>query len=102
MSRDAIEKRMHKHASKAAASCSSITKKRVSPHVLRHTRAVRMLEAGLDSAVIALWLGHESVETTHVYLAEPTSPRKNVLWPRQLQASRPPVVTDLPTTCWPF
>ncbi len=79
MSRDAIEKRMHKHASKAAASCPSITKKRVSPHVLRHTRAVRMLEAGLDSAVIALWLGHESVETTHVYLAADLAAKERAL-----------------------
>jgi len=79
MSRDAVEKRLHKHASKAAASCPSIAKKRVSPHVLRHTRAVRMLEAGLDSAVIALWLGHESVETTHVYLAADLAAKERAL-----------------------
>jgi site-specific recombinase XerD len=79
MSRDAVEKRVHMHASKAVASCPSLAKKRVSPHVLRHTRAVRMLEAGLDSAVIALWLGHESVETTHVYLAADLASKERAL-----------------------
>ena len=79
MSRDAIEKRVHKHASKAAACCPSLARKRVHPHVLRHTRAVRMLEAGLDTAVIALWLGHESVETTHAYLAADLSAKERAL-----------------------
>jgi site-specific recombinase XerD len=79
MSRDAVEKRMLRHASKAAACCPSLANKRVSPHVLRHTRAVRMLEAGNDSAVIALWLGHESVETTHVYLAADLAAKERAL-----------------------
>jgi integrase/recombinase XerD len=79
MSRDAVEKLVHKYASKAAASCPSLARKRVSPHVLRHTRAVRMLEAGNDSAVIALWLGHESLETTHVYLAADLSAKERAL-----------------------
>lgn len=79
MSRDAVEMRLHQHTSKAAASCHSLAKKRVSPHVLRHTRAVRMLEAGNDSAVIALWLGHESVETTHVYLAADLAAKERAL-----------------------
>ncbi len=79
MSRDAVEKRVHQHTSKAAGCCPSLAKKRVSPHVLRHTRAVRMLEAGNDSAVIALWLGHESVETTHVYLAADLAAKERAL-----------------------
>ncbi len=79
MSRDAVEKRVRKYATKAAAACPSLAKKRVSPHVLRHTRAVRMLEAGLDSVVIALWLGHESVETTHVYLAADLAAKERAL-----------------------
>ena len=41
----------------------------VTPHVLRHTAAMRLLHAGVDITVIALWLGHESVRTTHIYLA---------------------------------
>jgi len=68
MSRDAVEKRIKKCAARASSTCASLGNKRVSPHVLRHSRAVRMLEAGIDSAVIALWLGHESPETTHIYL----------------------------------
>ena len=42
--------------------------KRVSPHVLRHSAAMELLQAGVDSSVIALWLGHESIETTQTYL----------------------------------
>jgi site-specific recombinase XerD len=45
-----------------------LARKRVTPHVLRHTTAVQLLEAGVDRAVIALWLGHEQVETTQIYL----------------------------------
>jgi len=48
--------------------CPSLKTKRVTPHVLRHTAAMRLLEHGVDHTVIALWLGHESVETTYVYL----------------------------------
>jgi len=48
--------------------CTSLKAKRVTPHVLRHTAAMRLLEHGVDHTVIALWLGHESVETTYVYL----------------------------------
>jgi len=48
--------------------CPALKKKRVSAHVLRHTTAMDMLEHGVDRSVIALWLGHENVETTQVYL----------------------------------
>ena len=48
--------------------CPSLAKKRVTPHVLRHTAAMELLQAGVDRTVIALWLGHESMETTQVYL----------------------------------
>ena len=51
-----------------AAHCASLTRKHVSPHVLRHTAAMELLAHGVDRAVIALWLGHESVETTQMYL----------------------------------
>ena len=52
----------------AARQCPSLARKHVTPHVLRHSTAVALLEAGVDRAVIALWLGHESVETTQIYL----------------------------------
>jgi len=68
LSRDAVERLVTKYANKAAQSCPSLKSKRVSPHVLRHTTAVQLLQAGVDCSVIALWLGHESVETTQMYL----------------------------------
>jgi len=68
LSRDALEQRLAKHAAAATEVCSSIRGKKVTPHVLRHTAAMRLLKAGIDTTVIALWLGHEQVETTQVYV----------------------------------
>lgn len=68
LSRDAIERLVTKYAAIASATCASLQAKRVTPHVLRHTTAVALLQAGNDRAVIALWLGHESIETTQMYL----------------------------------
>jgi len=68
LSRDALERRLAKHAVSAALACSSMREKRITLHVLRHTAAMRLLQAGVDTSVIALWLGHEQVETTQVYL----------------------------------
>jgi integrase/recombinase XerD len=56
-----------KHAATAAASCPSLTAKRVTPHTLRHTNAMLLRAKGVDIATIALWLGHESTQTTHIY-----------------------------------
>lgn len=68
LSRDSVEHTVHKHATAASEQCTSLQHKHVSPHVLRHTTAMELLQHGVDSAVIALWLGHESVETTQIYL----------------------------------
>jgi site-specific recombinase XerD len=68
LSRDAIERRLTKHAATATAACPSLAAKKITPHVLRHTAAMRLLHAGVDTAVIALWLGHEQIETTRIYL----------------------------------
>jgi integrase/recombinase XerD len=68
LSRDAIERIVTKHVKTAAKQCPALAKKRVTPHVLRHTAAMDLLQHGVDRAVIALWLGHESVETTQMYL----------------------------------
>jgi integrase/recombinase XerD len=68
MSRDAVERRLAKHTAAAATGQPSLKGKKVSPHVLRHTAAMRLLAAGVDTTVIALWLGHESVATTQIYI----------------------------------
>lgn len=68
LSRDAIERRLACHQRAAAPNCPSLNAKRVTAHVLRHTAAMRLLEAGVDTTVIALWLGHERVDTTAIYL----------------------------------
>jgi site-specific recombinase XerD len=68
LSADSIQSLLAKHVRAAGETCPSLKTKRVSPHVLRHSAAMELLQAGVDSAVIALWLGHESVETTQIYL----------------------------------
>lgn len=68
LSRDAVQRLVAKYASLARVTCPSLTPKRVTPHVLRHTAAMDLLQSGVDRTVIALWLGHESVETTQIYL----------------------------------
>lgn len=68
LSRDSIEHIVHKHVVAASQQCVSLQHKRVTPHVLRHTTAMELLQHGVDTSVIALWLGHESVETTQIYL----------------------------------
>ena len=68
LSRDAIEHRLAHYTVQAATSCPSLHSKTITAHVLRHTTAMRLLHAGVDTSVIALWLGHVSVETTQIYL----------------------------------
>jgi integrase/recombinase XerD len=68
LSRDAIEHRLAKHVTTAAGNCPSLKTKNVTTHTLRHTAAMRLLHAGVDTSVIALWLGHEQADTTQIYL----------------------------------
>ncbi|WP_245433382.1 tyrosine-type recombinase/integrase [Mesorhizobium sp. WSM3866] len=68
ISRDALEHRLARYVEIAARNCPSLQRKRVKLHTLRHTAAMRLLRAGVDTSVIALWLGHEQIETTHIYL----------------------------------
>ena len=70
---------LHKHVAAAAGKCPSLKSKRVSPHVLRHTTAMDLLQEGVDRSVIALWLGHESVETTQIYLDADLALKQEVL-----------------------
>ena len=68
LSRDAIERRISLYVCKATTECPSIKSKHVSAHTLRHTAAMRLLMSGVDITVIALWLGHEQIATTQIYL----------------------------------
>jgi len=68
LSRDAVERLIGKYASVAAKRCPSLRGKPISPHVLRHSTAMSLLRAGVDTSVIAIWLGHESVRSTDPYL----------------------------------
>jgi integrase/recombinase XerD len=79
LSRDAVEHLLCKYAEIAKRSCSSLRDKHVTAHVLRHTCAMHLLQAGVDTSVIALWLGHESVETTQIYLHADLSLKERAL-----------------------
>jgi integrase/recombinase XerD len=68
LSRDGLDHRLTKYIDIAAQRCPTLQEKHVTPHTLRHTAAMRLLHAGVDTTVIALWLGHERVETTQIYL----------------------------------
>ena len=68
LSADSVQSLLAKHVRAASEKCPSLRSKRVSPHVLRHTAAMELLQAGVDCSVIALWPGHESIDTRLVYL----------------------------------
>jgi site-specific recombinase XerD len=68
LSADAVQHMLSKHVDMARRTCPSLRGKCVTPHVLRHTAAMELLQAGVDRSVIALWLGHESIDTTQIYL----------------------------------
>ena len=68
LSRDGVERIVEKHIEVARGHCPSLRRRRITPHVLRHSAAMELLEHGVDRSVIDLWLGHESVKTTQIYL----------------------------------
>ncbi len=68
LSRSGVERRLHTAVGVAAKRCPSLQGKSISPHTFRHTTAMHLLQSGVDITVIALWLGHESLETTHQYI----------------------------------
>ena len=89
LSRDAVERLVAKHATTAAATCPSLAGKHVTPHTLRHSTAMALLHAGVDVSVIALWLGHESTETTQIYLHADMSLKERALARTALPGSPP-------------
>lgn len=68
LTRSGVEDRLRRAVRKAAEQCPTLRERRVSPHTLRHTTAMHLLQSGVDITVIALWLGHENLETTHHYV----------------------------------
>lgn len=68
LSADAVQHALAKHVATACSTCPSLAKKHVTPHVLRHTAAMELFQAGVDRSLIAIWLGHESLDTTQIYL----------------------------------
>ena len=68
LSADSVQSLLAKHEGLSSKTCPSLSSKRVSPHVLRHSAAMELLQAGVDCSVIALWLSHESIATTQTYL----------------------------------
>jgi integrase/recombinase XerD len=79
LSRDAVRRLVERHVGTAIAVCPSLSAKVVSPHVLRHTCAMNLLRHGVDTAVIALWLGHEDVRTTQIYIHADLSLKERAL-----------------------
>ena len=79
LSADGVQFLLAKHVARAQENCPTLRKKRVTPHVLRHTAAMELLQAGVDRSVIALWLGHESIETTQIYLDADLSLKEKAL-----------------------
>lgn len=79
LSPDSVADLLAKHVAVACKSCVSLRKKHVTPHVLRHSMAMGLLQAGVDRAVIALWLGHESVDTTQIYLEANLAMKEEIL-----------------------
>lgn len=79
LTRDSVHHLLREAVQAATGKCTSLAAKRVSPHVIRHTTAVHLLQAGVDIAVLALWLGHEHVQTTYVYLQADLTTKEQAL-----------------------
>ncbi len=68
LSRNGVDYILQQAMAQAGSQCPSLIGKRISPHVVRHSTAMHLLQSGVDISIIAPWLGHESIETTHVYI----------------------------------
>jgi site-specific recombinase XerD len=89
LSADAVERLVRRHAATAATRCPTIRPDKLHPHVLRHSCAMSLLQAGVDTAVIALWLGHADIRSTNVYLHADMTIKQKALEPTT-PASTPP------------
>jgi site-specific recombinase XerD len=79
LGRDGVASLVRKYTARATSACPSLARKHVTPHVLRHTAAVNLLRGGVDTSTIALWLGHESPDTTNIYLDADLSLKEQAL-----------------------
>ena len=79
LSDDAVNHVLKQAVKRASTGCPTLTAKRVTPHVFRHTTAMHLMQSGVDMAVIALWLGHESIETTHKYVEADLATKERAL-----------------------
>src|SRR5258706_8281241 len=98
MSRSGIEHRLRVVLECAAKTAPALNKLQVSPHTIRHTTAMHLLQSGVDLSVIAMWLGHESIETTHQYLDADLETKRRALDrlpPPTVRLPRPKVRTQL-------
>ena len=94
MSSDAFQHAIRKYVKLAQAKTPSLRKKRVSPHTLRHTTAMQMLNRGVDIEIIALWLGHEQIETTQIYFSESLAIKRRALKRTRFKSDiQPPTCT---------
>jgi len=88
LSADGLQYILSKHLEGARRTCPSLVGKRVTPHTLRHTMAMELMQAGVDRAMIALWLGHESVETTQIYLHANLALKEEILSKSSMPGSK--------------
>ena len=79
MTRNGVDYILQQAVKLASESCPSLRDKKVTPHSVRHTTATHLLQSGVDISVIALWLGHESTETTHIYIEADLATKERAL-----------------------
>ncbi|KLU26561.1 integrase [Caballeronia mineralivorans PML1(12)] len=90
LTRNGVDCILKKAIAGGVNSCPSLSKKHISPHVVRHATATHLLQAGVDISVIALWLGHESIDTTHIYMESNLAHKEEALGRLQPAGQRMP------------
>jgi integrase/recombinase XerD len=90
LTRSAITERLKRTIQRAIPACPELAKRRISPHTIRHSTAMHLLQAGIDVTVIALWLGHENPSTTHIYVEADMNMKMAAL-----NAVKPPEVKEV-------
>jgi site-specific recombinase XerD len=79
LTRNGLDYILQRAVRRASSSCPSLSNKTVTPHMIRHSTATHLLNSGVDISTIALWLGHESIETTHIYLESDLDTKEHAL-----------------------